>query len=148
MIDKIDKKILNVLQQDSRLSYRHIAKRVGVSVVTVINRMEKMRKSGVVKKYSTLIDYDKLGYDVPVIIEISTRQGKVSHVVDMLSKEPSVFAVYDVTGNVEVEILAKFKTRTSLNNFIKKLQSYPEILRTRTRLILEIVKEEMAGLRF
>jgi len=148
MIDKTDKKILVVLQQDSRLSFRHIAKRVGVSVVTVINRMERMRKDGIIKKYSAMIDHEKLGYDVPVIIEINTRQGKAAHVMDILKKEPNVFAVYDVTGNVEVEILAKFKNRTGLNNFIKRIQSYPEILRTRTRLILNIIKEEACGIKF
>ncbi len=148
MIDKVDRKILNVLREDSRLSFRHIAKRVGVSVVTVINRMERMRKGGVIKRYSTIIDYDKLGFDVPVIIEINTRQGKAQHVMDMLVKEPSVLAIYDVTGDVEVEILAKFKNRTALNNFIKRIQTYPEILRTHTRLILTIVKEEACGIKF
>ena len=141
-LDNTDEKIVNVLLEDSKLSYRQIGKKVNVSVATVMHRVKKLEKEGIVKKYTVLLDYEKLGYDVPVMIDIRVAKGKLFNVENKIATHPNVFAVYDKTGNFDATIIAKFKNRKSMDNFLKKIQTYEFVERTETKLILKTIKEE------
>lgn len=141
-IDEIDRKILNVLVQNSRRSYREIAKEVGVSVVTVLKRVKLLEKEKAIKAYTADLDYEKLGYDVSVIIKMRISKGKLFEVEKKIAVDPHVFAVYDVTGDFDSMIIAKFKSRKSLDVFLKKIQTYEFVERTETILILNALKEK------
>jgi DNA-binding Lrp family transcriptional regulator len=146
VLDNTDKKIINLLIDDSRLSYRNIASKVGVSVATVMNRVKNLEKSGIITKYTVGIKYSLIGYDMQVLIDIRIAKGKLHEVEDKIAKHPNVFAIYDNTGSFDATIIAKFKTRKELNDFIKKIQTYDFVERTETRLLLETVKEHMIKL--
>lgn len=141
-IEGIDKKILNILVENSRLSLRQISKKIKVSAATVMHRIRKLEKSGAIKKYTTKLDYEKIGYDVEVMIEIRVSKGKLFEVERKIAAHPNVFAVYDVTGAFDAVILARFPTRRQMDNFLKKLQTYEFVERTETKLILNTIKEE------
>ena len=141
-IDELDKKILNALIDDSRQSYRHIAKKLKVSVVTVMNRVKALERGKMIKKYTTLVNYEQLGYGFLVIINARISKGKEFDVEKKLSLEENIFAVYDVTGEFDIEIIAKFKNRQSLDGFVKRLQTLEFVERTNTILILNSLKEE------
>ncbi len=140
-IDRIDKAIINILAKDGRLSYRQIAKRVGVSVVTVMNRTKRLEKEGIIKGYSVVLGYQSLGYDLEVLIEVRVSKGKLFDVENLVATKKYVYSVYDVTGSFDVAIVAKFQTRRQLDEFVKYLQTIPNVTRTHTRLILNTVKE-------
>jgi len=140
--DEIDKKILNVLLENSRLSYREIAKKVGVSVVTVLKRIKILENEGVVKGYTAVLDYEKLGYDISVIIKMRIAKGKLFEVEKKLKSQASVFAVYDVTGDFDAVIIAKFKNRRAMDTFLKKTQTFEFMERTETSIVLNTIKEK------
>ncbi|RLG60487.1 AsnC family transcriptional regulator [Candidatus Geothermarchaeota archaeon] len=139
--DKKDLKILNVLQRDSRSSLRQIAREVGISPATVQTRLKRLEDAGIIKKYTIEIDYDKLGYAFPVLIDVRVSEGKLFEVEREIAKNPHVLAVYDVTGEFDVTVLAKFKSRKELDAFVKSLQKMKYVERTFTRLILNIILE-------
>ena len=145
-IDEKDRCIVNVLLSNSRLSYRQIAKKVGLSVVTVLNRIKKLEKEEIIKRYSTIIDYEKLGYDVSVIIQIRISKGKLFDVEQKIATHPNVSIVYDHTGDFDATIIAKFKSRKFMDVFLKKIQTYDFVERTETKLILNTLKEELIKL--
>ncbi|MEM4603648.1 MAG: Lrp/AsnC family transcriptional regulator, partial [Candidatus Nezhaarchaeales archaeon] len=122
-LDEIDKAILRELVNDARLSFREIARRIGVSTATVASRVKRMEEEGVIKGYTTIVDVEKLGYDVAALIEIVISRGKVVDIEDEIAKMPNVQAVYDVTGQSDAIIIARFKSRAELSKFIKKLLS-------------------------
>ena len=70
-IDETDKAILNEFINDSRLSYREIAKRLNIAVGTVLSRTKKLENEGVIKSYSAILDYEKLEFDITAISEIT-----------------------------------------------------------------------------
>ena len=142
MIDDVDKKIINALIVDSKLSYREVAKNVGVSVVTAMNRTKKLEKEGIIKRYTTILDYDKAGYDVEVMIEVRISKGKLFEIEKKIAHHPNVFAVYDLTGDFDAAILARFRNRRQMDQFLKKIQTYDFIERTSTRIILNTIKEK------
>ncbi|MHA1578760.1 MAG: Lrp/AsnC family transcriptional regulator [Candidatus Freyarchaeota archaeon] len=140
-IDDVDRKILKELLKNSRQSHREIAKKIGVSVGTVVSRTKKMEGAGIIKGYTVVLDHEKLGYDLTVVTEIIVSRGKLLEVDREISKNPSTCAVYDVTGTVDGIIIAKFKNRDELSNFTKSLLSIPYVERTNTHVVLNTIKE-------
>jgi Lrp/AsnC family transcriptional regulator for asnA, asnC and gidA len=141
-LDKLDKQIINELITDSTSSYRQIAKRVKVSTATVMHRVNKLKKEKVIQKYTTIIDYDQIGFDVEILVEIRISKGKLFKVEKEISTHKNVFAVYDLTGDFDAAILARFQNRRQMDNFLKKIQTYDFVERTNTRLILNTIKEK------
>jgi len=141
-IDKKDKDILNVLLENSRLSYRRIAKKVKISVATAMHRVKALENEKIIKQYSAILNYDTLGYDIPILIEVQVARGQLVEVERRLAQNPHVVAVYDITGGFDVVVIAKFKNRKQMDMFIKEIQTYDYILRTNTRLILQVIKEK------
>ena len=141
-LEEKDKKILNILVDNSKLSLRQIAKKTGVSVATAMHHIKKLEKEGVIRNYTARLDYEKAGYDIEVIIEIRISKGKLFDVEKKIAMNPNVFAVYDITGAFDAVVLARFPTRRQMDIFLKKLQTYEFVERTETKLILNTIKEE------
>jgi DNA-binding Lrp family transcriptional regulator len=140
-LNEIDVKILKALLEDARYSSRQIAKKVGVSVGTVLSRIKKMEDEGLIKGYSVNLHHEKLGYQLTVVTEISVSKGKLVETENEIAKIPNVCSVYDVTGLTDAVIVAKFKSREDLGAFTKKLLTLPFVERTNTHVVLSTVKE-------
>tara|TARA_B100000315_G_C14557569_1_gene578923 strand:- start:1223 stop:1669 length:447 start_codon:yes stop_codon:yes gene_type:complete len=139
--DELDKKILKEYLDNSRLSSREIAKKIGISVGTVLARIRKLEKEGIIKNYSVTLDYSKLSYEFTVVTEINVSKGKLVEIEKNIASILGVCAVYDVTGETDAIVIAKFKTRDELSNFTKKLLKMTFIERTNTHVVLSIIKE-------
>ncbi|MHC1629094.1 MAG: Lrp/AsnC family transcriptional regulator [Candidatus Nezhaarchaeales archaeon] len=144
-LDEVDKAILRELLNDARLSFREIAKRIGVSTATVANKVRRLEEAGIIKGYTAIIDVEKLGYDVTAVIEVVVSKGKITEVEEEIAKNPNVQAVYDVTGQSDAIIIARFKSRADLSKFIKRILSMDYVERTITHVVLNIRKEEVAS---
>jgi DNA-binding Lrp family transcriptional regulator len=141
-LNETDVKILQGLLEDARFSSRQIAKKVGVSVGTVLARIKKMENDGIIKNYSALLNHEKLGYQLTVVTEITVAKGRLVETEKEIAKIPNVCSVYDVTGLTDAVIIAKFKGREDLGQFTKRLLSLPYIERTNTHVVLTTVKED------
>jgi DNA-binding Lrp family transcriptional regulator len=141
-MDETDVKILGKLLSDARLSYRKIADEIGVSPPTVLARVKKMENDRVIKFYSAVLDHERLGYDLTGIIEVTSAKGKIAEVEKHIAKFPNVCAVYDITGLTDMIVVAKFKNRAQLSNFVKKDLALPYVERTNTHVVLITVKED------
>jgi DNA-binding Lrp family transcriptional regulator len=141
-LNETDTKILQALLEDARFSSRQIAKKVGVSVGTVLSRIEKMEREGIIKGYSAVLNHEKLGYQLTVVSEITVSKGRLVEMEQEIAKIPNVCGVYDVTGLTDAVIIAKFKSREELGQFTKRLLALPYIERTNTHVVLTTVKED------
>ena len=142
-IDEVDRKILSELLRDCRRSYRSIARRAGISVGTVLTRIRRLEKAGVIKGYTAILDHERLGYQLTVLAEISVSKGKLLEMEEAISKLPNTCGVYDVTGLTDAIVLAKFRNRDELSHFTKNLLSMPFIDRSNTHVVLTTVKEDL-----
>jgi len=141
-LDEVDVKILEEYLRDCRSSYRMVATKIGVAAATVLARTKKMEKIGVLKGYSALLDYEKLGYELTVLTEITVSKGKLLEIEREIAKLSSTCAVYDVTGLTDAIVVAKFRSRKELSDFTKTLLSMPYVERTNTHVVLTTVKED------
>src|SRR3989337_2255540 len=142
VLNETDMKILQVLLEDARFSSRQIAKKVGVSVGTVLSRIKKMEEDGLIKGYSVLMDHEKLGFELTVVMEITVSKGRLVEMENEIAKISNVCSVYDVTGLTDAFLIAKFKSREELGKFTKRLLALPYIERTNTHVVLTTVKED------
>ena len=141
-LDDLDIKILSLLSEDARKSCRELAERLNVASGTVYNRVRKMTETGVIKGYIPLLDHSKLGYGLMALIMVQVDGQHLTDVEEQLAKSAEVMAVYDITGEFDVAVLARFKSQASMNSFIKDTLKIPSIQRTVTNVILNVVKED------
>jgi len=140
-IDDLDLKIIRELQEDARQSYREIAERLKVAEGTVYNRVNKLQEMGIIKRFILDIDFSKLGYDLTAIIALKVEGGHLPEIEEIIAKKPNVSAVYDVTGDYDAIVVAKFRDRSGLNKFVKGILAMPYVRRTYTMIVLNVMKE-------
>lgn len=140
-IDKTDKEILKNLMNDARLSARQLAIKLGMSTVTILTRIKKLEKEKIIKGYTAIIDHEKLGYDLTAIIEIISKKDILA-IEEKLAKIENVCGVYDITGNTDTVIVAKFRERNELSKFVKTLSTMENVENTITHIVLNTVKED------
>ncbi|MFX1502351.1 MAG: Lrp/AsnC family transcriptional regulator [Promethearchaeota archaeon] len=147
-ISELETEILKKLSIDSRISLRQLAKDLGnKSPVTIKNHIENLEEKGIIKNYGVQIDYEKVGYDIIAIIELTISKGKMLEVERNVAKNPNIFAVYDITGEYDALILARFKNRADLSKMIKEIHTSPYVERTNTHLVLNTIKETSSFLK-
>lgn len=141
-IDDVDFQIIKFLQEDSRKSFKKIANELGIAVGTAYNRVKSLEEKGILKGYTITADPIKLGYSLTAVILIQADgkhllelEGEVAHLDD-------VICVYDITGDYDVAVVARFRDRAALNKFIKNLLASPYVKRTVTNVVLNVVKED------
>lgn len=141
-IDDKDMAILKHLLVDAKQSARQLSHRFGISTVTMISRLKKLEANKIILGYSARLDHELLGYDITGIIEIKTNQGKMLEIENEIAKQDNVIAVYDITGDADTIVIAKFKDRKSLSIFVKKLSKIPNVENTVTHIVLNTIKED------
>ncbi len=141
-LDEVDKNVLELINEDARTPYRQISRELDISVGTVHNRVDKMMKTGVIKKFAPLMDHKRLGYGLTAIIGVRVKSGQL---IDSGNEifEKHVLAIYEVTGEYDAFLLAKFKDTDELDKFVKELLKEPDVERTYTQTVLNVVKEEL-----
>lgn len=141
-LDKNDDRILKNLLVDARLSARQLGIKLGMSTVTILSRIKKLEREKIIKGYTAIIDHEKLGYTLTAIIEIIAKKDKIIDIEMELAKIENVCGVYDITGNTDTLVIAKFKSRNELSEFVKGLASIQNIENTITHVVLNTAKED------
>ena len=141
-IDHLDLRILRHLLLNGRLSFRQLSEELHVSTTTVAARVARLQAQRVITGHTTLVDFQKLGYDLTVITEIHVSKGKLVEVEREIARLANVVAVYDVTGEIDVVVISKCKDREELSHFTKSLLAMPHVERTNSHVVLTTVKED------
>ena len=141
-LNGIDFQILRLLQEDSRMSYRKIADAIGMAVGTVYNRIKRLEDEGVLKAYTVMVDTTKIGYDLTAVILIQAEGSHLAEVEKKIAQSDYTICVYDITGDFDIAVIARFRNRSMLNNFIKGILKIPHVTRTVTNVTLNVVKED------
>jgi DNA-binding Lrp family transcriptional regulator len=88
------------------------------------------------------VDPDKVGYGLTALILVQAEGKHLTEVESEIAKIDNVTSVYDITGEFDIAVIARFKDRDGLNKFIKSLVSLPYVKRTVTNVVLNVVKED------
>jgi Lrp/AsnC family leucine-responsive transcriptional regulator len=141
-IDAIDEKIINELSKNSKITVRKLGRKVGTSFVTATKRTRRLQKEGVIERYTTKVNYEKIGYGVHVMIDLRISKGKLFELEKKVAKYPNIYAVYDTTGEFDATVIGRFRSTRSMDNFLKRVQTFDFVERSNTKLILNTIKED------
>mgnify|MGYP000944393430 FL=1 len=140
-LDETDIQILKALQKDGRESASHIAEKVNVSVPTVTERIRKLQENGVILGFQTAIDPSSIGLDVSAIITIISGSSQYYREVTIAAEEtPEVVQCFSTTGNGSHMLYVVTKNSNTLEELLRKIQSWPGVARTETQIILSSYK--------
>lgn len=140
-LDDTDKLLIQALQKDGRLSMRSLADIAGVALGTVSNRLKRLEDSEVITGYSVNLNADKVGWEMSVVVGLTIVKGDLLAVQKKIADDPRVFAVYDITGELDSLVFARVQDRDDLNDFTKTVLSTPGVTRSTTMVVLNTVKE-------
>lgn len=103
-LDEIDKKMLRLLQQDSRLTVKELAAKVNLSPTPVFERQKRLEREGYIQHYSAVVDHHKLGNSVIVLCNIRLKQHThdlIKQFMDTVQDIDQITECYNTTGDYD-----------------------------------------------
>lgn len=142
MIDEIDAKILDILQREGRTKRNLIAEKVGLSLPSVSERLQKLENAGLIEGYYAKLNKKKFGYDIMAFITVIMDSSKrYKDLILNVEKNPQIIECYSVLGEGSHILKAIAKDTDSLEKLLAQIQSWPGVVRTITSFVLSSIKE-------
>ncbi|WDT67192.1 Lrp/AsnC family transcriptional regulator [Cloacibacterium sp. TD35] len=145
-LDKLDYKILNILQEDNTIAIKDLAERIGLSFTPTYERVKSLKNKGIIKKYVAIVDREKVGYELVAYCNVTIKNKSVEILRDFeekLNKCPEIVEVVSVSGVYDYMIKIVTKNIKEYNDFVEKtFTNYPHIGDYHSSIVLCTVKEE------
>jgi Lrp/AsnC family leucine-responsive transcriptional regulator len=147
-LDKIDKKLINILQIDSKTTTKKLANELNLSVTAIYERIKKLEKKGVIKKYVAVINREKIQRDFIVFTQVKLVQHHHQY-IEKFEKEVLQFAevleCYNISGDYDYFLKVAVENMKSYRNFINfKLTTLNHISSTHSTFIIDEVRNSSA----
>ncbi len=143
MLDALDLKILNILQNDCTRAVADIGKEVGLSTTPCWRRIQKLEETGVIQRRVAIVDAEKVSAGVTVFVSIKTDQ----HSIDWLDKFraavsglPEIVEFYRMSGDVDYLLRVVVPDIAAYDEFYKKLISKIAITKVSSAFAMEQIK--------
>ena len=144
MIDKTDRKLLSMLQQDCTLSLNELAEAVNLTSTPCWKRIKRLEEEGVIRGKVALLDGDKLGLSLTAFVRIKTQQHSIQwyqNFVEQVESFPEVLSFYRMAGEFDYLMQVQVADMKSYDNFYKKLVSaVPGLLDVTSNFAMERIK--------
>jgi len=142
-VDELDVEIIRSLQENARVSYRALARKLGVSVTTISERVRRMTASGLIRGFTAIVNPEKLGGVYCVALYIKAAEGvEAKRVGDAVATIPGICYVYTTLGLYDIVAMGSAPTKQALSEMIMKVNTLPEVKEVIPSMILDVVKEE------
>ncbi|MFW9907003.1 MAG: Lrp/AsnC family transcriptional regulator [Candidatus Thorarchaeota archaeon] len=116
--DNNDFKIIDMLRKNARSSLRDIAKEVNMSPSSVRNRIEKLLERGMIKHFTIDVNYRRMGYEIQVIVLITSKPGSSEQIYQALSKFNQIHEIYWTSGPATFVCIVRVKDMNELSHFM------------------------------
>ncbi len=144
MINDIDKQILNIIQQDARISNAEIARQVGLAPSAVLERVKKLEERGVIKGFEARLDAAQLDFGLTAFIAVRTSNC-CYETDEFLLAIPEVLEIHDVAGDDSYLLKVRVKNTEDLSKLMReRFKNVPNIASTKTTIVLQTIKETNA----
>jgi Lrp/AsnC family leucine-responsive transcriptional regulator len=122
-LDKVDRKLLNLLQKDNQMPTRVLAEKLHISQPTCLRRIRDLREAGIIQSEVALVDPFAIGYGMLAFLEISLMNQSVEHMRDFeasMSKEPEVMQCYFVSGEIDYFLVIHVVDMDAYYQFVRR----------------------------
>ncbi len=146
-MDKLDLEIINELKKNARQTASEISKSIHLSVSTVIERIRKMEKSGVIQSYTVITSDNRLGNDITVLMEVSMEHPRFNEeFIHCINDNTNVIACYYLTGEFDFMLKICCHSSEHLEQIHNVIKDCPGVRLTRTHYVLRTVKNIYSSL--
>ena len=146
-LDELDRKIVQLLIENARISYSDIGEEIGISRVAVKARIQALEQKGIIEEYTTVINPQKISGAVSCYFEIETTPGCLSTVAEILNQNDTVTQIYRVTGKDKLHVHAVAASAEGMENFLHTvIDPLPGVVSCSCNMILSRIKD-IKGLR-
>lgn len=143
-IDSIDKQILTILQQDAQITNVELAKKVGISPPSMLERVKRLEKNGIIKRYVAIVDPMKISKGVFAMVSVSLSAHQLSSVdqfTKIIKKLDEVLECYHVAGEEDFILKVAVSSIEEYEKFIlSKLTKINGVNKINTKFVLSTVK--------
>ena len=145
-LDAIDIRLLNLLQEDGKLSVRELAKRVGLSPTPIHERLKRLESSGIIDHYAAVLNTEKIGQFIVFYVNIilkehSTKLG--GKFVEKIRSFPEVVEFYTIGGEHDFMIKVMVPDMPAYRLFfVDKLGEVPNIAKLQSIIVLDTIKRD------
>ncbi|HKL75935.1 MAG TPA: Lrp/AsnC family transcriptional regulator [Halanaerobiales bacterium] len=147
-MDEVDKQILRVLEDNGRMSYAELGRRLDLTRVSIRERIVKLQKKGIIEKFTVVINPEKVDKKLSAFFEIDVEPNHLDEVANELAKEERVYSLYLMTGASTLHMHSLLKNQDELEDFlINKIYSQKGITRVKSNIILKRYKSREGGAR-
>jgi Lrp/AsnC family leucine-responsive transcriptional regulator len=125
-LDKVDRKLLNLLQKDNQMPTRTLAEKVHISQPTCLRRIRELREAGIISADVALVDPFALGYGMLAFLEVSLNNQSDEHMQEFearMAKEPEVMQCYFVSGEYDYFLVVHVIDMDAYYQFVRKVIS-------------------------
>ena len=141
-MDKIDVNILRCLTEDARMNASQIGARVNLSVSAVIERMKKLESSGLIRRYTAVIDERLAGYDTQALISVRLEHPKYNQsFTQQMRALSAVMECFYITGDFDYMARVCVSSTEELTAVLNHIKQLPGVSLTRTYVVLESTKQ-------
>jgi len=145
-MDDVDLAILRSLIKNSRITISQMSKEIDIPDATISNRLKKL-ENNVIKRYTLIPDWQKIGLEITSIIIIQTESERHEIVKEELSRLKEVSEVYSVSGEYDILIKVWVKSIEDLNQLVNsKIRSIDGVEDLTEMIVMERVKEDIPAL--
>jgi len=142
-LDDIDRRILDLLQRDARMTNAAIAAEVGLTAPSVFERIRKLEQRGVIQGYSIKVDPAALGKLLTAFIRLTVAYDeKYSRGIETLRGDPDVLECYHVAGEDCLIIKTRVSSPAELEALIRRIRGHISVERSVTMIALSAIKED------
>jgi len=141
-LDSVDKKILSILKCNARNSVSNIADEVNLSIPATSDRIKKMEEMNIITGYKTVVNPQKIGLDISALITIiSESSADYEKIIAYANQNDEIVECFATTGRGSHILLVQTENSQSLERLLRKIQSWPNVIRTETQIILSENKQ-------
>lgn len=145
-LDAIDLQILELLRKDSKQGTKEIAQQIELTTTPTYERIKRLEKNGIIKRYTAIVDNKKLGYDLTLFCNVQLK----SHTSEYLTEfEAAIIGLkevkecFHIAGNFDYLLKIDIENMNEYANFVKdKLTVIPHIATVQSSFVMRILKSE------
>ncbi|MES9900038.1 MAG: Lrp/AsnC family transcriptional regulator [Sedimenticola sp.] len=147
-LDRLDRRILNQLQRDNRISNQALAEQVGLSPPACLRRVKLLRESGIIKQEVVLLNPEAVGRLINIIVEVEMERDHrdlLDQFQKVVEQSPEVSQCYAVTGEVDFILVVSVADMQAYEAFTQRvLHSQPNLRKFRSLISLRRIKFDTA----
>lgn len=144
-LDQIDRKVLEILQNNAKITNAQLSKEIGLSPAPTLERVKKLEQSGIIQSYHAQLNRDRVGLGVTTFVLISLTGHKkqvTDSFVEQINEIPEVIECHHITGSGDFLLKVIAKDIASYQQImLNKINEIEEVANTQTMVILSTFKE-------